>query len=183
MNNNDARMLADKLVMATRFANFSRAEKLLTQGAALEHRDTGAIHWTASHGNTDFLKKLLDAGASVHDRDLNDAKPIHYAAWNGRTETILFLLEEGAELESRTWDGQTPLFAATMHGHLETVNLLLDAGANPHGARDGQISPLNWAKTQMKNDAIAKRLEQATKDWDSRGYAGKPESPKPAPHP
>ncbi len=181
MSNNDARMLADKLVMATRFGKFAQAEALLAKGAALAHRDTGAIHWTASHGNTDFLKKLLASGASVHDRDLNDAKPIHYAAWNGRTETILFLLEQGAQLESRTWDGQTPLFAAVMHGHLETLNLLLDAGANPHGAKDNRISPLAWAKTQLENDAIAKRLERAITDWNSRGYAGKPESPAPAP--
>ena len=79
----------------------------------------------------DILELLLDHGADIQQRGLNDYTPLHYAAVQQDTEAIALLLARGADPAARTRIDEcaTPLEEAANLGHTETVAALKKAGA------------------------------------------------------
>ena len=55
-----------------------------------------AVHFAAKQGNTDALKKLLELGAHVNDRDSYGNTPLLCAVEKGHLNSMNFLLEKGA---------------------------------------------------------------------------------------
>ena len=132
------------------------------------------LHTAAEEGNTEAVKALVAAGASLEAKaDMlhynechREMTPLHVAARNGRPETVEALLAAGANVDGvlaksnkRTWratqiesgdDGQgqsqTPLNRAAQHGHTAIVALLLEHGANPSLVNTyQQAGPLTYA--------------------------------------
>jgi ankyrin repeat protein len=69
-------------------------------------RTDHAIHAAAAAGETDAVRLLLDADASLVDaRDRKGATPLHHAAAAGAHDTIALLLDRGADIHARHVDG------------------------------------------------------------------------------
>ena len=66
----------------------------------------------------EVLEILLDAGADVSQRGINDWTPLHYAASQDDVRAIELLAAKGADLNARTRidDGATPLEEAEILG-------------------------------------------------------------------
>lgn len=74
----------------------------------------------------DLIHLLLEFGADVHRRGLNDWTPLHYAANINDVEVIRLLLAHGADPNSRTRidNCATPLEEAEGLGHAKIVECL-----------------------------------------------------------
>ena len=83
-------------------------------------------------GNTDAVRKLLEAGKRVGKRDKFGLTPLHYAALYGRDQAIALILKSvGADVNIRSASRTTPLHHAARAGHDACVKALLAAGADP----------------------------------------------------
>ena len=150
---------------------------LLDKGALLDEKNKGntdeknngntALMWASRCSHTEvvrllldtMLKRLLEKGASLHERDTNgrtllmyashagdtklvkklldDGAPVDennntalmWASVMGRTDVVQLLLDKGVLLDVKDKDGRTALMLASEQGHTEVVELLLDKGA------------------------------------------------------
>ncbi len=86
-------------------------------------------------GRTDsceILELLLDFGADIQQRGVNDYTPLHYAAARNDTEAIALLLSRGADPDARAQidDFATPLEEAEILGHTQASARLRSASSN-----------------------------------------------------
>ncbi|MGC4044078.1 MAG: ankyrin repeat domain-containing protein [Armatimonas sp.] len=78
--------------------------------------------------NQETIRLLLDAGASLIDRDSEGISPLENAVRVGYLEGIQRLVDAGADLAVRSPEhGATLLHSAAQSGHAEIVQYLLDA--------------------------------------------------------
>jgi ankyrin repeat protein len=82
------------------------------------------LRQAATRGDQDEVKKLIAAGADVHDGD--DAA-LRAAAYWGHKETVEALLEAGAEPLMIRSALHSALRSAEMNGHTETAKTLREA--------------------------------------------------------
>ena len=107
-----------------------------------------------SDTNSDLLKSLLRAGATLHKVDIDASHALHNASRRGDQNLVKRLLDLGADANCRLFQderGRTPLFEAVLNGfaviegHCEpflnskclhstfdVIQLLLDYGADPN---------------------------------------------------
>ena len=81
------------------------------------------------------LEILLDAGADVNQRGINDWTPLHYAASQDDARAIEILVARGADLDARTRidDYATPLEEAEILGKGRAVEALKKAAKSISG--------------------------------------------------
>jgi uncharacterized protein len=105
-----------------------------------------------------FIKPLVQAGASVSYQDNMGDTPMHYAASIGHADSIRELHKYGANincvnyLDTGTYRGYTPLHFAAFRGHLDAVKALIEYGA------DKDI--------KTKEGKTARQLAEERKDYD-----------------
>ena len=85
----------------------------------------------ANKGDVQTVRRLLDTGANVHEKDIQGRTPLMRATENGHTHVVKTLLERGANPNQTSASGTPPLWWAAWKGHIEIARLLLDAGARP----------------------------------------------------
>lgn len=85
----------------------------------------------------DIARLLLDSGADVDQRGLNDWTPLHYAVVQRDLEGVKLLLERGADpsLKTRIDDCTSPLDDAEVMGFKAAVVLLRASPVTPHAPR------------------------------------------------
>jgi ankyrin repeat protein len=117
------------------------AQECLQNGYALEPAEDyryGPLYTAMTHfgDSPQIIDWLLDHGANIERRIINNWTPLHMAVNNSHLSVAKRLIDRGANINARTVidDNFTPLMIAAYNGNLAIVNLLLSAGADtsPH---------------------------------------------------
>ena len=90
------------------------------------------LHFAASVGRTDCVKRLLKAGANVNLKDQSGKTPLHAAIESNNensNEIVKILIEAKAELNVKDEEGKTPLSIAIANDRQSIVKQLKTAGA------------------------------------------------------
>jgi len=91
-----------------------------------------SLHLAALQGNIEALRRHIEAGSNLNEKDAYGSSPLIIAATFGRTEVARVLIEAGADLNITNNDGSTALHAAAFLCRIEIVEALLDKGSNKY---------------------------------------------------
>ena len=117
-------------------------------------------------GDTDEVRRLLDAGADLEAHD-NGRTPLMWAAQEGHAETVACSWTAGAAINAKTEkggkveSGWTALMLALHHAHADVARLLLDAGRGRERGERGRAHGPDAAGRQAVDEAAAARGEGA----------------------
>lgn len=159
--------IEDELLNAIRKSDVAAVKSLLAQGVNVNttyRYDRTPLSFACDRGNSEIVKLLLDAGATVNTKDsFYGATPLTWASSKGYVEIVGMLLERGATgkdgvlveaadegnmemarmvLKNGSLDGEIlsiALAKAVKHQHTEIVELLKSAGAKPQPPADFQV--------------------------------------------
>ncbi|HET9675114.1 MAG TPA: ankyrin repeat domain-containing protein [Gaiellaceae bacterium] len=148
-------------VSALMLSRYHGAPPELT-GAVRDARTAIDVFEAATLGETDVLRELLDADATLANAWSADrATALHFAAFFGQPQTAALLVERGADVHavSPTFGDVTPLHsaAAASAESARIVHLLLEAGADPNARQGGGFTALH-AAAQNGDTAMATDL-------------------------
>ena len=73
---------------------------------------------------------LVNRGADVDARNVDQSTPLHEACGNGHMELAMALVDRGADVDARNEDESTPLHYACRKGDMELAMALAKKGAN-----------------------------------------------------
>lgn len=82
----------------------------------------------ASRGRLEDVRRLVEQGADVNERDKYWRRALLQAAAGGHLDTVRYLVEQGADVNAADRSGRTALLAAADGGHLGTVRYLVEQG-------------------------------------------------------
>ena len=110
------------------------------------------LHFAASFGKLEIVKRLVEMGANVNTNGgVKGSAPLQMAAAEGNLEIARYLLDHGAKLDVST-QIRNPLFGAIYGGHKDMASLLIDAGidtsARYSGASIKNLDALRFAQTR-----------------------------------
>lgn len=88
------------------------------------HRAVGCIGRGCSDGESDILRMLGEANATLDARDANGQTALHHAVNEGLTETVKVLIELGADPKTRSVEYGTAAECAERKGHAEIATYL-----------------------------------------------------------
>jgi len=88
---------------------------ILKAGATVDLRDSGGMTalGRAAQGwhSKEVVHALVEAGADVNVRSVDNITPLHLAAFSGDLATVRFLVEHGADITAKEWQGKLPIDA------------------------------------------------------------------------
>jgi ankyrin repeat protein len=129
--------LAQKqMLKAAKSGNVAAVRLLLEADPSLvDARDTDGstpLHCAAWKGHAEVAALLLDHGADIHARNLNEHwgdTPLHAAAHGNQRAVAELLIDRGADLHAVNPAGRTPLQETEIHRATPVANLLKQRGA------------------------------------------------------
>jgi signal recognition particle protein len=113
-------------------------------------RDYEMQWWSAvKKGDDDTLNTMLDGGAGVLSRTLNEDRrsALHYAAALGKADLVKRLIKSGAEVDLGDKEGYTPLHMAAGYLHTSTIYALIEGDADPEQQDMQGRSPLELVES------------------------------------
>ena len=90
------------------------------------------LHTAAATGNDEVVTWLLERGASVHVRDINNETPLLAAVRAGHKSIVMTLAQCGAHLDLAPGHVADMLVGGAGAGRCDIVQCLLVAGADPN---------------------------------------------------
>lgn len=90
---------------------------------------------------------LLNRGASVHCRDMQENTPLHIAAEENRYEIAELLIKEGSDVNATNIQGRSCLHMASCSGALHILQMLILHGADVNAVDELGSTPLHIAFT------------------------------------
>ena len=88
-----------------------------------------SLHQDIQYGSYSALRKHLDEGLSMLERNASGLTPLHAALASGKPRMALDLIRHGADIDARTPKGFTALTLAIRGDHREVIDLLLERKA------------------------------------------------------
>jgi ankyrin repeat protein len=134
---------------------------LLKQGARVDIEQDGWNGATVFHSllaykserdyvREDWIRLLIDNGASITAKDKDGNTVMHAVAEEGRANIIPFLVANGCDINAANHSGETPLKVAATNDHLDDkkfqiARVLLQYGADVNAADESGWTPLHGA--------------------------------------
>ncbi|KAL4217512.1 hypothetical protein ACF0H5_023961 [Mactra antiquata] len=151
------------LVRAARRGSYQSADivlHLLNHGASVSsiRAETTALCEAVKSGSIKTVNVLLDAGASIYDRDLNDQTPLHHTCdWN-QIEIAKLLVSNGADINTRDTTGLSPFLVAAGWERLELLDFFLARKVNAFTVDEQDNNVLHICAANGRTMAIRKIL-------------------------
>ncbi|CAM9877131.1 unnamed protein product, partial [Pylaiella littoralis] len=106
-------------------------------------------------GSSRVVKDLLRQGASVSVADSDGYTALHHSVYHKHLAVSKDLIEAGADLEARPGDVyDTPLHVAATKSFHQGMVVLIDAGANVDSRLDDGATPLFFAASNGRLEAV-----------------------------
>ena len=117
------------LGLAAFFGHAETVEALLAAGADVNRASRESMKMpplgsAMAVQRNDIARKLIEHGADVNGKAVNDLTALHTAAARGNLEAARLLLDHGADPNATSTDGKTPISYAEEHNHPEMVEFL-----------------------------------------------------------
>ncbi len=106
----------------------------------------------ALDGKTAEIRRLLQQGSGVDEKDGYGCTALILAAANGHLEAVRLLLEKGAGVDLKHNGGRTALHCAAWQGHVEVAKELLRAGASTDIRDNDNMTALDRANRNNKSE-------------------------------
>jgi ankyrin repeat protein len=151
------------LRVLSRLGRFDAVGLLLDAGADFGHLEWTPLMRAVALGTLDEVKREVEAGASLEDRDSWERTPWLLALQTGDLAKARFLYEIGSDLNMRGRCKKPPLLFAVESGSMPLIRWLLDIGAPVDGADDYHETPL-LAAIEANNLEIVAELVKAGAD-------------------
>lgn len=140
----------DPLRVAASYGLTVLAERILERGVDIKatHLDgVTALHLAARTQAPEMVEMLINKGAVVDARDVNNITPLMELTTklNGNIDIAKILLKNGAQAGAVANDGYTPLHFACSNGNLKLFELLIAHGADVKVKDNLGESPLHMA--------------------------------------
>ena len=135
-----------------------------------------ALHVAAILGHTSIVKLLVERGAAVNSKNVDDITPLYDAVKHRRTEIVKILLEAGADLTCTSKRLPRPLLIQAIQEspNLEIFQLLLDAGVDVNERQDKILrTALFYAVQYDKGERIVRMLLEAGADPNIASRSGR----------
>lgn len=115
---------------ATHCSNiYMLASLLLIAGLSACVSRPPALHQDIHNGSIENLRKHIDEGADLSERNNVGLAPLHAALMAKERQMALELIRRGADINARTLTGLTPLIFAVRNGYRDVVDSLLERNA------------------------------------------------------
>jgi ankyrin repeat protein len=105
-------------------------EMLIAKGASIDPLDryqrTPFLIVARRTGDVEFGKLLLNKGANINLKDMNNKMALNLAAWNGFNDFIDFLLDNGAEYNSAPRESRWMLIFSVKYGSSRLFKVVLE---------------------------------------------------------
>lgn len=124
-----------------------------------EEEEELTVHHTASTGDMEGLKILLQGGADKDEKDAEGRTALHFASGYGEVKCAEVLLEGGAAVDALDKNNNTALHYAAGYGRDECVELLLKNGAAVTLQNLDGKTPIDVAKLNNQSEVL-KLLEK-----------------------
>ncbi|XP_015121073.1 transient receptor potential cation channel protein painless [Diachasma alloeum] len=109
----------------------------------------------SSEGRPDFVKLLLDFGASPNRiNESHNRAPIHFAAESGHHDVILALLDDPRTNPNLEVGRETALHFAVKNKHLKCAKVLLENNSSPNVPNNRGITALHSAATASNREMV-----------------------------
>ena len=177
-------VLLPPMQLAGKFGYPNCLQLLLQAGAKLDGTDgfysRTALLWAAEEGQSDCVRRLLDAGADVNKVSSGGQTALILACQCVAPDCVELLLNAGADADAADTDGRTALMHAAWslgsearieEDALICHRLLLEAGADVKRADDADQTVLMYAAEQGSAGGVRLLLEAGadTKKADAQG--------------
>ncbi|MFI5342971.1 MAG: ankyrin repeat domain-containing protein [Chlamydiales bacterium] len=109
-----------------------------------------ALIFACLNGHFEIAQMLIEAGASIYEKNRRGQTPLHLAACCGK-ENIVRLLIDASQLNLNYFNAQdndseaTALYFASNKGYSAIAQMLIEAGASIDNADKGGLKPLHRA--------------------------------------
>ena len=136
----------------------------------LPNKDFSAVVKAATQG-ADALRRLIDAGLDVNERDGSGYSALFLACWRGNKKAILTLLEAGADASVAACNGWRNTLTASRRLPASCIVPLCRHGADPNFRFEGYLPVIYWYLDQeMEGHAL--ELLKVGIDPELRGCFG-----------
>ena len=159
------------LVLAAEDGNTEYLKKLIAAGADINKDGRTALMIAAHTGHVECLKELIAAGAYINRQTYDGLTALWTAANQGRVECLKELISAEADINKEDKDGQTALNIAANTGHVECLKELIAAGTDINKEDKDDQTALKFAANHMDIESL-KQLIAAGADLNTVDVVG-----------